>query len=620
MLATFIPIKSYAADDITGHNLEDDLREVVSLGIMAGYGEGVYGPNRSVTRAEFATFVARALKLPSPPLNQSIFKDVPLGKGLADGIYRTAAAGIVGGYPGDIFMPNQKITREQMAVMIDRALAYKSIQRTPVFLSFTDADQIAPMFQLSVSHNVYFGIIKGSPIGNGKYRFAPKDNATRAHGAAFINRMLYVINSDGETIVNYQIATIKDGQVVLEPRQYMSYTDALENIENPNTQVIYHGQQVVKMNDGIVVSSPSPGNFLTVIYDQALKTNLTYVSAGTGLKYLDADEKKVKVQIADTDTVGYVKPTEVSLVPKTLVSKQSYYDVVNGELRHVIYNSLTNKTAGAYIYGPAPKEMNNGETYQSWNGIDFVGVNNNKVISYVQYFNYLPLQTTSNYTAEDLNAYAVNYGPEESPLRELGHVFIEAQEIYGVNALYLFAKAIHESNWAMSPIAKEKNNLFGLNATDSDPEGNADTFVTMESGILYAARFLSTTYFSFGNWRFNGAVLGNKSKGLNVRYASDPHWGQKIAGHMNRIDKLSGRKDFNKYQIAVTTESGLNIRHEAVVSSATLQFTYPIAGYYVAVLEETSQPDGVWYKIISDHPDYQEAYVHSDFVDKLIFD
>lgn len=618
MLATFIPSKNYAADDITGHNLEDDLREVVALKIMAGYSDGVYGPNKSVTRAEFATFVARALNLPSAPPNQTVFKDVPSGVGLADGIYRTAAAGIVGGYPGDIFMPNQKITREQMAAMIDRALAYKSIDRIPVFLSFTDVDQIAPMFQVPVSHNVHFGIIRGNPVGNGKFRFAPKEDATRGHAAAFINRMLQVINSNGETIVNYQIATINDRQVVMEHRQYLSYSDALQNIDDSTKQVIYYGQKIVKMNAGIAVAAPSPGNFTTVIYDQTLKINLTYVTTGATLKYLDADEKKVKVQIADSDTVGYVKPTEVMLVPTPLVSKQSYYDVVNGELRHLIFNQLSGATA-AYIFGTAPKAMNNGETYQSWNGIDFVGINNNKTVSYVQYFNYLPLKTTSNYTAEDLNAYVVKYRPE-SPLAKLGHVFIEAQEQYGVNALYLFAKAIHESNWAMSSIAKEKNNLFGLNATDSDPEGNADTFETMEGGILHAARFLSTTYLSFGNWRFHGAVLGNKSKGLNVFYASDPYWGQKIAGHMNSMDKFGGRKDYNQYEIGVTSTSGLNVRHQKIVNPATLQFSYPKAGYHVAILEETSELDGVWYKIISDHPQYKEGYVRSDFLEKLSFE
>lgn len=618
MLFALLPAPLVAADDLKGHVLETEMRAVVELGIMKGYREGVFGPNDSITRAQFATFVARALNLPSPPPTQENFNDVPRGVGLADGIYRAAAAGIVSGYPGNEFKPDQRITREQMAVMIDRALGYKSINRTPVFLAFTDLEQIAPMFRQAVSHNVYFGIIRGNPVGNGLYRFAPKEDATRAHAAAFIHRMLFVINNNGQQIVNYQIGTITNGKLNLAPTQYLSYADALRNMTNLDTQVITLGQQIVKMKDGIVVAAPTPGNATVQIYEETMRTNLTYVVPGTELKYLDSDDKKIKVQIADADTVGFIKSTEAMLIPTPLITNRTYYEVVNGELRHVIFNHLR-RTTGSYMFGPAPKQMSNGETYISWNGIDFVGINNNKTISYTQYFNYLPLHTKSNYTAEELNAYVAHVRPQ-SPLRNLGHVFIEAQELYGVNALYLFAKAIHESDFAMSKIAVEKNNLFGLNATDSDPEGNADTFESMEGCIMHAARFLSTTYFSFGTWRYNGVVLGNKSKGLNVRYASDPYWGQKIAGHMNRIDRFHNRKDYNKYAIGLTTSASLNVRHQPVVSPSTVQFTYPRAGYYVAILEETAQPDGTWFKIISDHGSFKEAYVHSNFVRRLSFE
>ena len=83
----------------------------------------------------------------------------------------------------------------------------------------------------------------------------------------------------------------------------------------------------------------------------------------------------------------------------------------------------------------------------------------------------------------------------------------------------------------------------------------------------------------------NGAVLGNKALGFNVKYASDPYWGQKIAGHMYRVDKFLGSKDFGQYRIGITNTTGLNVRHEPKVSSATLQFTYKNAGMPVAILE-----------------------------------
>ena len=43
-----------AADDLTGYKYEHQMRELIDLGIMAGYPDGTYKPERTVTRAEFA--------------------------------------------------------------------------------------------------------------------------------------------------------------------------------------------------------------------------------------------------------------------------------------------------------------------------------------------------------------------------------------------------------------------------------------------------------------------------------------------------------------------------------------------------------------------------------------
>ena len=51
-------------DDITGGWFEGNIRKLNSLGIMNGEGNGVFAPYRNVTRAEFATLISNALKLP----------------------------------------------------------------------------------------------------------------------------------------------------------------------------------------------------------------------------------------------------------------------------------------------------------------------------------------------------------------------------------------------------------------------------------------------------------------------------------------------------------------------------------------------------------------------------
>jgi len=54
-----------AEDDLTGYKYESQMRELIDLGIIAGYPDGTYKPERTVTRAEFAKFVVASFELQS---------------------------------------------------------------------------------------------------------------------------------------------------------------------------------------------------------------------------------------------------------------------------------------------------------------------------------------------------------------------------------------------------------------------------------------------------------------------------------------------------------------------------------------------------------------------------
>ena len=89
---------------------------------------------------------------------------------------------------------NDKITREQAAQIIDNALDdYLKVARSEAPLNFTDNSQISGTHILAVARNVSDEIISGFPIENGKFEFRPKETASRAQAAAFISRMLTVI-------------------------------------------------------------------------------------------------------------------------------------------------------------------------------------------------------------------------------------------------------------------------------------------------------------------------------------------------------------------------------------------------------------------------------------------
>lgn len=120
-----------------------------------------------------------------------------------------------------------------------------------------------------------------------------------------------------------------------------------------------------------------------------------------------------------------------------------------------------------------------------------------------------------------------------TPMAGLGKDFKEAEEKYGINALFLTGLAIHESNFGKSNIARDKNNLFGFQAYDSSPYASARNFTTKGESIDHVARYLSQNYLTQDGKYFNGYSIASIGK----RYATDPLWATKIE---KRIGNLIG--------------------------------------------------------------------------------
>ncbi|HFU7090097.1 TPA: S-layer homology domain-containing protein [Bacillus cereus] len=172
-------------DDITGGWYEPYIRELNKRGIMVGEGNGIFAPNRAVTRGEFAQLISNSLKLPS---GNATFKDLhDAHPTLREGIKRTASAGIIQGRGNGIFDPNAPITREESAIITDKALQYKGIKGKEVNIPFKDQNQIYD--KKSVQRLYGLGIVKG----NGNNEFLPKGTTTRGESASFLVNMLQVI-------------------------------------------------------------------------------------------------------------------------------------------------------------------------------------------------------------------------------------------------------------------------------------------------------------------------------------------------------------------------------------------------------------------------------------------
>lgn len=115
-------------------------------------------------------------------------------------------------------------------------------------------------------------------------------------------------------------------------------------------------------------------------------------------------------------------------------------------------------------------------------------------------------------------------------LEPLGKPILDASQKYGINATYILAHAILETGWGKAAIYQKKHNLFGWNAVDASPGDSARTFNSDAECIDYVMSRVNQNYLTVGGKYYSGSpCLGNKRYGMNVKYASDPDWGAKIA-------------------------------------------------------------------------------------------
>jgi beta-N-acetylglucosaminidase len=110
-----------------------------------------------------------------------------------------------------------------------------------------------------------------------------------------------------------------------------------------------------------------------------------------------------------------------------------------------------------------------------------------------------------------------------------GAAFIEASKRSGLNPIIILAHAAEESNWGNSRIAIEKNNFFGINCVDSNPNDGYDMGDNIDEGIINGAIWISKNFYSNGYTSLQSM--------LDANYASNGSW----AGNIVNIANVSAR-------------------------------------------------------------------------------
>lgn len=162
-------------NDVKAHWSENFVESMASKGIVSGYANGAFNPEKSVTRAEFVTMLVKALDLDLVAQGKS-FKDVSSNDWANQFVETAYANGIVKGAEGK-FNPNANITRAEMAVMIANAM---KISSNDTAKAAGTPDWAAG----SIAAVMNDGLMTGS--GD---QFRPNDLANRAESATVIYKV-----------------------------------------------------------------------------------------------------------------------------------------------------------------------------------------------------------------------------------------------------------------------------------------------------------------------------------------------------------------------------------------------------------------------------------------------
>ncbi len=280
-----IQITGYFFQDIEKHWARNELYQLSHIDIMKGYDDKTMKPERTITREEYVAMLVRAAGISTSGTASQHYSDVTSQKWSYASISAAKNAGLLTIFSGASFYPEKTITREEMAVITEKALT--GIPASGTGLSFKD---IASNYKYrdSIGKISALGIINGLPDGS----FNPKGNATRAQAAAIISRFLKVrepSREPGDTTLSSMVQHYE--KTVLNNANEGKYTmgDALfQSIGKENLLNEKRGQALKNLSQAGVTYKRSLTGFEAEVLEKSkytAKVRITYQLEVTAADY-----------------------------------------------------------------------------------------------------------------------------------------------------------------------------------------------------------------------------------------------------------------------------------------------------------------------------------------------
>ena len=161
---------------------------VVANKLMNGVGNDRFAPDSPLPRAQIVTILYRLAGSPDPGAESSHFRDIPDGQWYTKAVIWAADRGIVNGYRDGRFHPDREISRQELVTILYRYSDAKP-GKASALRRFPDRDEVSDYALDAMRWAVGAGLINGVKTEKGDY-LSPGSGTTRAQFAVILQRWL----------------------------------------------------------------------------------------------------------------------------------------------------------------------------------------------------------------------------------------------------------------------------------------------------------------------------------------------------------------------------------------------------------------------------------------------
>ena len=182
-----VPNSHWAACDIDKLAMND---------VVVGYPDGLFKPNKNISRAEFATMLVKGFNLDSCGLErESMFTDVPRGNWANAAIAKAVDENLLKGYPNGQFRPNNNVTRVEALTSIAKGMTcdIDQCKADEILSKYSDGASVPTWARIPVAKSLENGALKDSPNPN---MIMPNKDASRADVASMMQTVRVALGYD----------------------------------------------------------------------------------------------------------------------------------------------------------------------------------------------------------------------------------------------------------------------------------------------------------------------------------------------------------------------------------------------------------------------------------------